>query len=248
MEFHVLTLFPEMFESPFRWGVLGKALAKGLIRLAVHNLRDYGCGPHRITDDYPYGGGPGMVMKPEPIFKAVESLRERGVSGPVILMSPQGEVLTQALARKLRELESVIIICGRYEGVDQRVRDALVDREISIGDYILTGGELPAMVLVETVGRLVGGVVGKEESVAKESFETRILDCPHYTRPPVFRGMAVPEVLLSGDHEAIRKWRRKEALRQTLMRRPELLYKAPLAEEDKKILRELGWTEMGKSD
>jgi len=248
MEFHILTLFPGMFHSPFRRGVLGRALAKGLIRLAVHDLRDYGCGPHRITDDYPYGGGPGMVMKPEPIFEAVDHLREMGVSGPVILMSPQGEVLTQALVREFSGLESMIIICGRYEGVDQRVREVLVDREISIGDYILTGGELPAMVLVDAVGRLLKGVVGKEESLLQESFEMRILDCPHYTRPAVFRGMAVPEVLLSGDHEAIKRWRRKEALRQTLLKRPDLLSKTPLADEEREILMELGWTGGEKKD
>lgn len=239
MEFHVLTIFPEMFESPFKWGVVARAIERALVRIEVHDLRQYGCGPHKSTDDYPYGGGAGMVMRPEPLFSAVEAVKEKGAKGPVILLSPQGEVLRQALARELAGLPGMILICGRYEGVDERVRIGLVDREISIGDYVLSGGELAAMVLMDVVARLVEGVVGNEESILKESFENGILDYPHYTRPPVFRGMEVPQVLLSGDHGAIARWRRREALRLTLKRRPELLEWAPLTQEDRAMVESI---------
>lgn len=239
MEFHVLTIFPGMFESPFKWGIVARAIERRLVHLKVHDLRKYGCGPHNSTDDYPYGGGGGMVMRPEPLFSAVEAVKQAGAKGPVILLSPQGEVLRQALARELAGLPGMILICGRYEGVDERVRIGLVDREISIGDYVLSGGELAAMVLMDVVARLLEGVVGNEESVVRESFESGILDYPHYTRPQVFRGMEVPEVLLSGDHGAIARWRRREALRQTLKRRPELLESASLSQEDKALLESL---------
>ncbi|MEJ5377455.1 MAG: tRNA (guanosine(37)-N1)-methyltransferase TrmD [bacterium] len=239
MEFHVLTIFPGMFESPFKWGVVARAMDRCLVRMRVHDLREYGCGPHNSTDDYPYGGGGGMVMRPEPLFLAVEAARNEGAKGPVILLSPQGEILKQSLARELAGLPGMILICGRYEGVDERVRSALVDREISIGDYILSGGELAAMVLMDVVARLVEGVVGNEESILRESFEEGILEYPHYTRPKVFRGMEVPQVLLSGDHAAIARWRRKEALRQTLRRRPELLDGAVLSQEDRAMLESL---------
>lgn len=180
-----------------------------------------------------------MVMRPEPIFAAVEEAKNRGAPGPVILLGPQGELLNQRLAKELRGLPGMILICGRYEGVDERVRLALVEKEISIGDYIMSGGELAAMVLVDVVARLLPGVVGKEESVAAESFEGGLLDCPHYTRPSVFRNMAVPDVLLSGDHEAIKRWRRKEALRLTWTRRPELLERADLKPDDLEMLEEI---------
>lgn len=234
-----MTIFPGMFESPFKWGVIARAIERSLVRLEVHDLRKYGCGAHNSTDDYPYGGGGGMVMRPEPLFSAVEALRQAGAKGPVILLSPQGEILKQALARELAGLRGMILICGRYEGVDERVRIGLIEREISIGDYVLSGGELAAMVLMDVVARLVEGVVGNEESVLRESFEGGILDYPHYTRPQVFRGMEVPGVLLSGDHGAIARWRRREALRQTLKRRPELLYSATLTQEDKAIVEAL---------
>lgn len=236
MEFHVLTIFPGMFESPFKWGVVARAIERKLVRLEVHDLRKYGCGPHNSTDDYPYGGGGGMVMRPEPLFSAVEAARQAGAKGPVILLSPQGQIFKQELARELAGLGGMILICGRYEGVDERVRMGLVDREISIGDYVLSGGELAAMVMIDAVARLVEGVVGNEESVLKESFEGGLLDYPHYTRPKLFRGMGVPEVLLSGDHGAIARWRRREALRQTLKRRPELLERAALTPEEKAML------------
>ncbi|MGQ9858202.1 MAG: tRNA (guanosine(37)-N1)-methyltransferase TrmD [Thermodesulfobacteriota bacterium] len=236
MEFHILTIFPGMFESPFRWGVLARAIERSLVRIAIHDIREHASGPYRSTDDYPYGGGAGMVMKPEPLFKAVDAAREAGAVGPVVLLSPQGEVFRHALAKELAALPGMILICGRYEGVDDRVRQALVDREVSIGDYLLSGGELAAMVLVDAVVRLIPGVVGNESSLKSESFETGILDYPQYTRPPVFRGMGVPEVLLSGDHKAIARWRRKQALRETLRRRPDLLKLAPLNEEDLAVL------------
>lgn len=239
MVFHVLTIFPGMFETPFKWGVVGRAIDRSLVRLEVHDLRKHGCGPHNSTDDYPYGGGGGMVMRPEPLFSGVEEARQAGAHGPVILLSPQGEILKQSLARELAELPGMILICGRYEGVDERVRIGLVDREISIGDYVLSGGELAAMVLMDVVARLIEGVVSNEESVLRESFEGGILDYPHYTRPKVFRGMEVPEVLLSGNHAAIARWRRREALRQTLKKRPELLGSATLTEEDKAALESL---------
>lgn len=235
----MVTIFPGMFESPFRWGVVARAMDRSIVRLTVHDLRDYGCGPHSSTDDYPYGGGAGMVMRPEPLFLAVEAARQAGAQGPVILLSPQGEILKQALARELAGLAGMILICGRYEGVDERVRIALVDREISLGDYVLSGGELAAMVLMDVVARLLEGVVGNQESILRESFEEGILDHPHYTRPRLFRGMEVPQVLLSGDHKAIAKWRRKEALRQTLKRRPELLKSASLTQDDRHILESL---------
>lgn len=239
MEFHVLTIFPGMFESPFRWGVVARAMERRLVRLVIHDIREHASGPHGSTDDYPYGGGGGMVMKPEPLFLAVEAARKAGAEGPVILLSPQGEVFRQSMARELARLPGMILICGRYEGVDERVRTGLVEREVSIGDYVLSGGELAAMVLMDAVARLVEGVVGNESSVQSESFETGILDHPHYTRPPVFRGMEVPPVLLSGDHGAIARWRRREALRQTLRRRPELLEQAPLTPEDLAMLETL---------
>jgi tRNA (guanine37-N1)-methyltransferase len=239
MEFHVLTIFPGMFDSPFRWGVVARAMQRSLVRLVVHDLRAFGCGPHASTDDYPYGGGGGMVMRPEPLFLAVEAAREVGAMGPVILLSPQGEIFTQSMARELARLPGMILICGRYEGVDERVRTGLVEREVSIGDYVLSGGELAAMVLMDAVSRLLEGVVGNQDSILMESFETGILDCPQYTRPAVFRGMEVPAVLLSGDHGAIARWRRREALRQTLKRRPELLEVAPLTQEDRAMVESL---------
>lgn len=220
MNIEVLTLFPEMFPGPLSAGVTGRGLATGLVRLKVHNLRDYTHDRHRQVDDVPYGGGAGMVLKPEPIFEAV---RAREGKGPVILLTPQGELLNQRLVRQLAGHDDIYLICGRYEGVDERVATHLVDKEISIGDYVLTGGELPAMVVIDAVSRLVGGVLGSEESPKDESFDQHLLEYPHYTRPAEFEGHEVPEVLRSGHHAEIERWRRVQAAERTRRRRPDLL-------------------------
>ena len=220
MIFEVLTLFPEMFPGPLSAGVTGRGLASGLVTLRVHNLRDYTHDRHRQVDDVPYGGGAGMVLKPEPIFEAV---RARTGDGPVILLTPQGKLLNQAVVRELASHDDLYLICGRYEGVDERVATHLVDREISIGDYVLTGGELPAMVLIDAISRLVTGVLGSEESPKDESFDQHLLEYPHYTRPAEFEGHLVPEVLRSGHHAEIERWRRAQAAERTRRRRPDLL-------------------------
>jgi len=217
--FEILTLFPEAFPGPLQWGVTGRALASGVIKLRVHDLRDYTHDRHRQVDDVPYGGGAGMVLKPEPIFEAV---RARSGHGPVVLLSPQGEPMTQTLARELAGHADVYLICGRYEGVDERVALHLVDRELSIGDYVLTGGEIPALAVIDSVSRLIPGVLGSADSPIDESFAGPTLEYPHYTRPPVFEGHAVPEVLLSGHHAEIERWRRAQAEERTRRRRPEL--------------------------
>jgi len=220
----IITIFPAMVESGLGEGVVGRARARGVIDVRARDLRDYTTDRHRTVDDVPYGGGPGMVMKPEPLFRAVEAIvAERGPASAVVLMTPQGRVLTQAMAERLSRLERLVVICGRYEGVDERVAEALVTDEISIGDYVLSGGELAALVLVDVVARLVPGVVGDAESVAVESFAGPWLDHPHYTRPAEFQGRAVPDVLLSGNHAAIEKWRRTERVRRTRERRPDLV-------------------------
>ena len=219
MIFEVLTLFPEAFPGLLGAGVTGRALQSGAIHLEVHQLRDYAHDRHRQVDDIPYGGGAGMVLKPEPIFEAVRSRKGRG---PVILLSPQGERLRQPLVRELATHPDLYLICGRYEGVDERVSTGLVDREISLGDYVLTGGELAAMVVIDAVSRLQEGVLGSADSPLDESFIGELLEYPHYTRPAVFEGMAVPEVLLSGHHAEIERWRRAEAEARTRRRRPEI--------------------------
>jgi len=216
----ILTLFPEMFPGSLSAGVTGRGLASGLVTLRVHNLRDYTHDRHRQVDDVPYGGGAGMVLKPEPIFEAV---RARTGKGPVILLTPQGELLNQALVRELAGDDDLYLICGRYEGVDERVATHLVDKEISIGDYVLTGGELPAMVLIDAVSRLVAGVLGSEESPKDESFNHYLLEYPHYTRPAEFEGHPVPEILRSGHHAEIERWRRAQAAERTRRRRPDLI-------------------------
>ena len=221
MKIDIITLFPGMFRGPLDESIVGRAVQRGLIQIAVHNLRDFAEGRHRVVDDYSFGGGPGMVLKPEPIFAAVEALRTE--SSRVILMSPQGRVFRQSMARELAQLEHIILLCGHYEGVDERVRDHLVDQEISIGDYILTGGEIAAMVVVDVVVRLLPGVLGGETSAQEESFADGLLEHPQYTRPAAFRGWSVPQVLLSGDHAAVQRWRREQSLKRTLDRRPELL-------------------------
>jgi tRNA (guanine37-N1)-methyltransferase len=223
MRVDVLTLFPGIFDGPLDQSILLKAREAGLLSVEVHDLREFAKGKHRVTDEPPFGGGGGMVMKPEPVFAGVESLKEKFGPGKVVLLSPQGERLTSALARRLAEVGHLILVCGRYEGVDQRVADHLADLEVSIGDYVLTGGELPALVLIDAVARFLPGVLGDPLASSRDSFEEGLLEAPQYTRPREFRGYTVPDVLLSGDHAAIERWRREEALRRTRLKRPDLL-------------------------
>lgn len=238
MRIDIVSLFPEIVEGVLRASLLGRAVDEGLIEVAVTNPRDFAADRHRTVDDAPYGGGAGMLMQCGPLFAAVESLRGRNTCARVILMSPRGRRLDQQKARELACAPDLVILCARYEGVDERVSEALVTEEISIGDYVLNGGELPALVLVEAIGRMIPGVVGKWESVDTDSFFHGLLGPPQYTRPPEFRGMRVPAPLLSGDHAAIGRWRRKEALRVTRARRPDLLRN--LTEEDLELLAEAG--------
>lgn len=232
MTFHVLTIFPEFFRGPLGHGVVARAAEAGLIRVSIHNLRDWTTDKHRTVDDRPFGGGEGMVLKPEPIFRAVETIwPERQPGQRVILLTPQGKLFNQAVARRLSQERELLLICGRYEGVDERVAEHLADEELSIGDYVLSGGELAACVVIDAVARLIPGVLGNQDSTAQESFtapgdELGILDYPQYTRPAEFRGWKVPEVLLSGNHEEIRRWRRQAALEKTARLRPELLQKS----------------------
>jgi len=235
----ILSIFPAFFDSPLQESIIRRACERGVLDIRVHDLRAWTTDRHRVTDDAPYGGGAGMVMKPEPLFAAIEQLRAESPGATTVLLSPQGRVWNQSRVRAYGELPGMILVCGRYEGVDERVRAALIDEEISIGDFVLAGGETAAMVLVETVARQVPGVVGQAESVAQDSFYAGLLDHPHYTRPPVFRGLAVPEVLLSGDHAAITRWRRRAALRQTLRKRPDLLAAADLGAQDLKLLEQI---------
>ena len=276
MKFDLVTIFPDFFRGPLDYGIVRRAREAGLIDISIHDLRAFTHDRHRTVDDRPFGGGEGMVLKPEPLFKCVESLglspraeRAEGSSAEsVILLSPQGEMFTQAVAQDLAARKRIVLICGRYEGVDERVAEGLADREISVGDYILSGGELAAAVIVDTVTRLIPGALGNEASAQQESFTaTRkpraegsnsaagspdstcssggLLDYPHYTRPGEFRGMAAPEVLIGGNHEQIRKWRRRKALEKTLRNRPDLLERETLSEEDKRLLAELS---AGKRD
>jgi tRNA (guanine37-N1)-methyltransferase len=236
MHIDVFTLFPGMFRGPFEESILKRAQEQGLISLALHNIRDATTDKHHIVDDYPYGGGAGMVMKPEPVFAAVEAVYQ---GGPVILLTPQGRLFTQAEAQRLAREPRLTLICGHYEGVDERVRAHLVTDELSIGDYVLTGGELAAMVVIDAVSRLVPGVLGTPASVVEESHSSGLLEYPQYTRPPEFRGWQVPSILLSGNHGAIARWRRKEALRRTRARRPDLLARIELSKVDRKLLEEI---------
>jgi len=236
MRIDVVTLFPELFEVPLRTSIIGRAEELGAVAFGVQDLRERGLGRHRSVDDYPYGGGAGMVMRPEPLFAAVEPLRADGAK--VILLDPTGERLTDALARELAHEPYLALVCGRYEGIDERAR-SLADREVSIGDYVLTGGELPALVLIDAVVRLLPGVI-QEASHEGDSFATGLLEHPQYTRPDAFRGRAVPAVLRSGNHGEVERWRRREALRRTLERRPDLLDTATLTDEDRAVLDELG--------
>lgn len=240
MLFQILTTFPGMIEAVAGESILGKARQKGLIDVEAVNLRDFTPDKHRTTDDSPFGGGPGMVMKPEPVFDAVESLVSRRPGKPrILLMTPQGRRFDQSMAEELARESHIIMICGRYEGMDERVREHLVTDEVSIGDFVLTGGELPALVVLDAVARLMPGVLGDESSPESESFSSGLLEYPQYTRPAEFRQYKVPEVLLSGNHEEIRKWRRAQSLERTLKRRPDLLESASLTKEDEHILERL---------
>jgi tRNA (guanine37-N1)-methyltransferase len=263
MKFEIVTIFPDFFRGPLDYGIVRRAREAGLIEIQVHDLRAFTTDRHKTVDDRPFGGGEGMVLKPEPLFACAEALhlapREQRLAGgageTVILLSPQGKMFTQAGAEELATLERIVLICGRYEGVDERVAEGLADGEISIGDYILSGGELGAAVMIDTITRLIPGALGNEASARQESFSALLkpgadgpdstcssgglLDYPHYTRPAEFRGMAVPEVLVGGNHEQIRKWRRRKALEKTLRNRPDLLERQELSPEDRKLIDEL---------
>jgi tRNA (guanine37-N1)-methyltransferase len=236
MRFDVFTLFPEVFPGYLDASMLFRAREMGLLEVEVHNIRDWATDKHQVTDEPPYGGGGGMVMKPEPIFAAVEDLLGQPPSCPVILMTPQGEPLTQVKAQSLAEQPRLGIIAGHYEGVDERVREFLVTDEISIGDYVLTGGELPALVLIDVLIRLIPGVLGDPEAAANDSHASGLLEYPHYTRPEDYRGWKVPEILRSGHHARIDRWRRDQALKRTYQRRPEMLEKLDLSSEDREFL------------
>jgi tRNA (guanine37-N1)-methyltransferase len=238
MHIDILTLFPTMFEGPLNESILKRAQENNLISIKATNIRDYAFNKHKSVDDYPFGGGAGMVMKPEPIFEAFDDILSKYPHSRkrVLLMAPQGKVLNQALAKELSHEEHIIIICGHYEGIDDRVRQALITDEISIGDYVLTGGELPAMVVIDTLARMIPGVLGKEISAEDESFYHGLLEYPQYTRPRQYRGLAVPDILLSGDHKNIELWRRKKSLELTLTKRPDLIKETELSVSDQKLL------------
>jgi tRNA (guanine37-N1)-methyltransferase len=240
MKFDVVTIFPRMIEAALAEGVVSRGIASGVLDVKVHDLREHTTDRHRSVDDVPYGGGPGMVMKPEPLVRAVEEIqRTRGTPDVVILLSPQGERFTQAEAARLSRCSHIVLLCGRYEGMDERVSQLVGAREISVGDFVVSGGELPAMIIVDAVSRLIPGVVGDEQSVQEDSFGRGLLDYPHYTRPAEFAGLRVPDVLLSGHHADVRRWRKKTALARTLDRRPDLIDRASLDEEDRALLEEL---------
>lgn len=238
MIFDILTIFPGMFDAPLGESILGKARERGLVEIRLHNIRDHASDKHQMTDDRPFGGGEGMVMKPEPIVAAIEAVAGEGPEAPVVLLTPAGRLFTQDLAARLSLLPRLILICGRYEGVDERIAERFADETISIGDYVLTGGELAAMVVVDAVTRLIPGVLGNASSAAAESFTEPILEYPQYTRPQDFRGHSVPDVLLSGHHEAIRRWRRGQALLRTKRLRPDLFARLEISAEDLELLRE----------
>ena len=242
MRFHVLTIFPAMFDGPMSESIIARAVERGLVEVNLHDIRNYTTDRHRSVDDYPYGGGYGMVMKPEPIFSAVNGVKADARlddTTPVILLTPQGTPLTQRVVERLATYDDLMLICGRYEGVDERVRERVATCEISVGDYVLSGGELAAMVIIDAVARLVPGVVGSGESVLSDSFSTGLLQHPQYTRPADFRGWEVPETLLSGNHEEIARWRRRESLRRTAERRPDLLDSAELSPEERRFVEDL---------
>lgn len=243
MLFDIVTIFPHFFDSSLKDGVVRRAIEADILKVRTVNLRDFTTDRHRTTDDRPFGGGEGMVMKPEPIYKALDVLKKEPPEARIILLSPRGKLLDQALAGELAQLKRLILVCGRYEGVDERIREHCVDIELSVGDYILSGGEIAALVVIEAVSRLIPGVLGCESSAEKDSFSDGLLEFSQYTRPRVFNDWEVPEVLLSGDHAKIAKWRREQSLGLTYEQRPELLHKAGLDEKDIKYLRSLGWEE-----
>ncbi|ADL13170.1 tRNA (guanosine(37)-N1)-methyltransferase TrmD [Acetohalobium arabaticum] len=234
LKFHILTIFPEMFTGPLNESILKRAQNEELIKIDITDIRSFAQNKHNNVDDAPYGGGAGMVMKPEPIFRAVEDVESD--ESKVIFLSPQGKTFDQKIAKELAEEEHLVLLCGRYEGVDERVRKEVVDEEISIGDYVLTGGELSAMVVIDAVARMIPGVLGTHQSAVEDSFYHGILDYPHYTRPRKYRSLEVPEVLLSGDHQKIADWRKKQALKRTLLRRPDLLEEVELSDEERELL------------
>jgi len=236
MQIHIFTLFPGMFQASLGDSIIGRAVARGLLDIHLHNFRDYTHDRHRTVDDYPYGGGPGMVLKPEPLFEAVESVLGTPPSCPVVLLTPQGKLFCQAEAERLAAEPAIALLCGHYGGVDERVREHLATEELSIGDYVLTGGELAAMVVVDAVARLIPGVLGSAEAAAGDSHARGLLQHPQYTRPPEFRGWRVPEVLLSGDHQAVARWRQDQAWLRTRQRRPDLLEQASLSEEERRLM------------
>ncbi|MCW5877808.1 MAG: tRNA (guanosine(37)-N1)-methyltransferase TrmD [Anaerolineales bacterium] len=237
MQFDVFSLFPELFETYLGTSILGRARQAGWLQVALHNIRDYATDKHQVTDDEPYGGGGGMVMKPEPLFAAVEAVLGRAPAVPVILLTPQGRPFSQTVAQELSRQPRLALLCGRYEGVDERVRQHLASDEISLGDFVLTGGELPALALIDAVARCLPGVLGDPQGAASDSHATGLLEHPHYTRPPEFRGWGVPPVLLSGDHARIQRWRRGQALLRTAQRRPDLLARMTLSAEDQKLFK-----------
>lgn len=239
MKFQILTLFPEMFAGPLSTSIIGRGVESGLLAIELHNIRDYALDRHRTVDDAPYGGGAGMVMKVEPLTAALEAVRSKAPTARIMLASPRGVPFTQAKAAELAKEEELIILCGRYEGIDERLMELFGPEEFSIGDYVLTGGELAAMVLVDAVGRLVPGVLGSNESTDEESFSVGLLEYPHYTRPPEFRGLKVPDVLLSGNHREIARWRREQSLLKTAQVRPSLLEKANLARNELAMLNNI---------
>lgn len=248
MEFDILTLFPAMFDGPLTESILKRAQERGLITVRCHDIRDYATDKHRTVDDTPYGGGGGMVMMAEPLVAAIEDVRHADPDTPVILLTPQGRVFNQQIAAELATSPRLILVCGRYEGIDERVRQTVITDEISIGDYVLTGGELAAMVIIDAVSRLIPGVLGARWGAAEDSHAMGLLEYPHYTRPAVFRGLPVPDVLLSGDHGAVERWRRREAIRRTWQRRPDMLLHAALRDDERWFLAELAEDDSASPD
>jgi tRNA (guanine37-N1)-methyltransferase len=239
MQFDIVTIFPEMFRGVFESGIVRRAIDAGLVQIQAHDLREFTRDKHRQVDDRPFGGGAGMVMKPEPLFRAVEALHEEPPNPMVVLLTPQGRLLTQTLAQEFASKERIALICGRYEGIDERVVEKVIDEEVSIGDYVLSGGEIAAMVVIDAVTRLLPGALGSADSAANESFVGGILDFPQYTRPADYRGLRVPEVLLGGNHRKIERWRRRKALEKTLKMRPDLLSAGDLSDQERNELEEI---------
>ena len=244
MRFDVITIFPEIFRGVFEFGIISRAVETGLIKISVHDLRDYTYDRHRQVDDRPFGGGAGMVMKPEPLFRAVEAVMALAPAAKSVLLSPQGRLFSQRVAEELAREPAIILICGRYEGVDERVVEHLVSDEVSIGDYVLSGGEIPTMVVIDAVTRLIPGALGSDQSAVRESFADGLLDHPQYTRPPEYRGLKAPDVLMGGNHAEIERWRRRKAIEKTLRRRPDLIDDRELAgderQEIEQVLKEIG--------